>query len=253
MTGRFEGTCALVNAAAGAGIGQAVVRGLLREGARVVVTDVSPRRVERLAAELMRDHPAGDAGDRVLAQVVDATDETAVATLFDTVKSVFGRLDLLVNNVGLNRLAPFPDTSLADWNAVLAASLTSHFLHARAAWPLLRQSSAPSIVNVSSLAAESPTPFGELAYAAAKAGVLGLTRALAVEGSPDGIRANAVMPGLIWNEHLTDAVAAEYVEAYRSRQPLGRDGDPQEVADVVLFLASGASRHVTGQVLRVAC
>ncbi|MFA3878017.1 SDR family NAD(P)-dependent oxidoreductase [Streptomyces sp. MMCC 100] len=246
---RFTGRYAFVNAAAGAGIGQAVARALLREGADVAVTDVSARRLERLEADLTAAFP----DSRILARVADAGDEQAVAAVFDDVRSEFGRLDLLVNSVGLNRLSAFPDTPLDSWNAVLSASLTSHFLHARAAWPLLERSSAPAVVNVSSLAAEAPVPFGEVAYAAAKGGVLGLTRALAAEGARHGIRANAVMPGLIWNEHLTNGVAGEYVEAYRARRPMGRDGEPEEVADVVLFLGSPDSRHMTGQVLRVAC
>ncbi|MFG2657341.1 SDR family NAD(P)-dependent oxidoreductase [Streptomyces sp. NPDC048425] len=246
---RFTDRCAFVNAAAGTGIGGTVARALLREGASVVVTDVSSRRLKRLEAELGEAFP----DSQVLARVADAGDESAVGAVFDDVRAEFGRLDLLVNSVGLNRLSAFPDTSLESWNAVLSASLTSHFLHARAAWPLLQQSSAPAIVNISSLAAEAPVPFGEVAYAAAKGGVLGLTHSLAAEGAGHGIRANAVMPGLIWNEHITNGVAREYVEAYRARQPLGRDGEPEEVADVVLFLGSAESRHMTGQVLRVAC
>nr|WP_255426515.1 SDR family NAD(P)-dependent oxidoreductase [Pseudonocardia sp. C8] len=238
----------MVNAAAGAGIGGAVARRLLGEGASVIVTDISPRRLERLRAELTATVPE----ERVLARAVDAADEAGVTGLFADVDAAFGRLDVLVNSVGLNRLAPFPDTDLDTWNRVIGTSLTAHFLHARAAWPLLRRSAAPSVVNVSSLASESPAPFGEVAYAAAKAGVLGLTRALAAEGSRDGIRANAVVPGLIWNDSLTKAVDPDYVQAYRARQPLGRDGDPDEVADVILFLASPESRHVTGQAIRVA-
>ncbi|GHE93838.1 oxidoreductase [Amycolatopsis deserti] len=248
MTNRFTGTVALVNAAAGAGIGAAVTRRLLAEDATVVITDVSERRLAKFQAELAQSGH----GDRVLARVADAADEHAVDALLAEVADVHGRLDVLVNSVGLNLLAEFPGTGLDTWRRVLDTSLTSHFLHARAAWPLLRKSAAPAIVNISSLAAEAPVPFGEVAYAAAKAGVLGLTRALAVEGAQWGIRCNAVIPGLIWNERLTAGVAAEYVDAYRARRPLGRDGEPDEVADVILFLASGDSRHVTGQALRVA-
>ncbi|MCG3753987.1 SDR family NAD(P)-dependent oxidoreductase [Amycolatopsis sp. Poz14] len=248
MSKRFDGKVAMVNAAAGAGIGGVVARRLLAEGARVVVTDLSAKRLDRLQDELTA--AAGE--ENVLARALDAADETGVQELFADVSATFGQLDVLVNSVGLNQLAPFPGTSLENWNRVLSTSLTAHFLHARAAWPLLRRSAAPAIVNVSSLAAESPAPFGEVAYAAAKAGVLGLTRALAKEGAADGIRANAVMPGLIWNDSLTKAVAADYVQAYRDVQPLGRDGEPDEVADVILFLASSDSRHVTGQTIRVA-
>lgn len=245
---RFAETVAMVNAAGGDGIGGAVARRLVDQGASVVVTDVSSRRLDRLRDELTDGRPE----DRVLARAVDAADEDGVGELFTDVDAAFGRLDVLVNNVGLNQLSPFPDIGLDSWNRVLGTSLTSHFLHARAAWPLLRRSASPAIVNVSSLAAESPVPFGEVAYAAAKAGVLGLTRALAAEGASVGIRANAVVPGLIWNESLTKAVAAEYLQAYRAAQPLGRDGNPDEVADVILFLASPESRHVTGQTIRVA-
>jgi 3-oxoacyl-[acyl-carrier protein] reductase len=247
MTNRFEKNVVLVNAAAGAGIGSAVVKRLLREEATVVITDRNAKRIDHFRSELAEIYPA----DRVLAKVVDAADEDQVNDLFAEVASTYGRLDVLINSVGLNQLAEFPSMTLENWNTVLHTSLTSHFLHARAAWPLLRQSSSPVIVNVSSLAAESPAPFGEVAYASAKAGVLGLTRALAVEGAKEGIRSNAVIPGLIWNERLTAGVAAEYVDSYRAKRLFERDGEPDEVADVILFLASTDSRNVTGQAIKV--
>ncbi|MFF0488632.1 SDR family NAD(P)-dependent oxidoreductase [Nocardia sp. NPDC004068] len=247
MTNRFDETIALVNAAAGAGIGAAVARRLLAEGATVVITDRNPKRLNGFHARLREEYPA----ERVSASVVDAADEDQVNELFTRVGETYGRLDVLINSVGLNQLSPFPQTTRESWDTVLHTSLTSHFLHARAAWPLLRRSGAPAIVNVSSLASESPAPFGEVAYASAKAGVLGLTRALAVEGAACGIRANAVVPGLIWNERLTAGVAPEYVDAYRSKRSFDRDGEPDEVADVILFLASAASRNVTGQAIKV--
>jgi NAD(P)-dependent dehydrogenase (short-subunit alcohol dehydrogenase family) len=247
MGERFSGKVVLVNAAAGAGIGSAVVRELLAQGASVVLSDRSASRLDQLAAELTATYGA----DRVLARVADAGDENEVNEVFAAVESRFGRLDVLVNSVGLNQLSPFPETSLASWNLVLTTSLTSHFLHARAAWPLLQRSGAPAIVNVSSLASESPAPFGEVAYASAKAGVLGLTRALATEGAKSGIRVNAVVPGLIWNERLTAGVAPEYVEDYRSKRWFDRDGEPDEVADLILFLASEDSRNVNGQAIKV--
>lgn len=247
MSDRFAGRIALVNAAAGAGIGSAVVRKLLNQGASVVISDRSATRLDQLATELAVTYGA----ERVLAKVADAGDENQVNEVFAAVESRFGRLDVLVNSVGLNQLSPFPETPLASWNLVLTTSLTAHFLHARAAWPLLRRSSAPSIVNVSSLASESPAPFGEVAYASAKAGVLGLTRALATEGAASGIRVNAVVPGLIWNERLTAGVAAEYVDDYRRKRWFDRDGEPDEVADLILFLASEESRNVNGQAVKV--
>lgn len=249
MTGQLEGAVALVNAAAGTGIGSEVVRGLLREGASVALSDMSSRRLESVQSALVAEFGS----DRVLACVADASDEDAVAATLQAVRDRWGRLDILVNSVGYNRLSPWPETSREDWDAVINASLTSHYLHARAAWPLLVESDQASIVNISSVAAERPTPYGEVAYAAAKGGVLGLTQALAGEGVAHAIRANAVMPGLIWNDNLMKAVDPDYIEAYRARNPMRRDGTPGEVADVVLFLASSASRHVSGQVVRVAC
>ncbi|WP_440712486.1 SDR family NAD(P)-dependent oxidoreductase [Gordonia sp. FQ] len=247
MTRRFDGQVAVVNAAAGAGIGGEVVRRLLAEGARVAFSDVSKRRLDRFAAEM-----AGEFGaDRVFAQAVDAADEAQVRRFFDAHRERFGGLDVLVNSVGLNQLAPFPDTPLDVWQRVLGASLTSHFLHARQAWPLLLDSPAPAIVNISSLAARDPAPFGEVSYAAAKGGVLGLTHALAAEGAPHGIRVNAVLPGLIWNERLTAGVAPEYVDSYRAKRRFDRDGEPGEVADTILFLASSESRNLTGQEITV--
>jgi 3-oxoacyl-[acyl-carrier protein] reductase len=251
VTSRLTNRVVYVNAAAGTGIGAAVVHRLLAEDAIVVATDVSERRVARLQEDLGKTFGALDDG-RILTRAVDATDEHAVVAVFSEVGERFGHIDVLVNNVGLNRLSPLREMALETWMTVLNTCLTSHFLHIRAAWPLLAAADAPSVVNVSSLAAVSPTVFGESAYAAAKAGVLGLTKAVAVEGAAEGIRCNAVMPGLIWNDNLTRAVAPDYLEAYRSKRPFGRDGEPEEVADVVLFLASDASRHVTGEVIKVA-
>ncbi|MBK6660959.1 MAG: SDR family oxidoreductase [Proteobacteria bacterium] len=245
---QFEGQVAMVNAAAGAGIGAAIVRALLARGACVMATDVSATRVARLEQALSEHHASG----RFVTAVVDGGDETAVQGAVARCVEKFGRLDKLVNNIGLNRLSPLAATSLADWNHVLTTSLTSHFLHIRHAWPWLMASRQASVVNIASLAAERPTAFGEAAYAAAKAGILGLTRAAAAEGAPT-IRVNAVMPGLVWNDKLSRAVADEYIDAYRSRSPLGRPGTPEEVAEVVLFLASDASAHVSGEVVRVAC
>ncbi len=209
---------------------------------------MSESRTARLAAELIDAFGA----DRILTRVVDATNEAAVATIFNEIRQRFGRLDVLVNSVGLNRLEHLAEMSLETRMTVVNTCLTSHFLHIRQAWPLLADSDAASVVNISSLAALSPSAFGESAYAAAKAGVVGLSRAVAVEGAAHGLRCNVVMPGLIWNENLTRAVASDYLETYRAKRPFDRDGVPSEVADVVLFLASTASRHVTGEVIKVA-
>ncbi|MGE0487006.1 MAG: SDR family NAD(P)-dependent oxidoreductase [Gammaproteobacteria bacterium] len=248
MTHDFAGQVALVNAAAGSGIGAAIVRAFLARGARVMATDLSASRIARLHEALSVQYDTS----RFATRVADAGDEASVADAIAATVATFGCLDLLVNNVGFNRLTSLAETGLADWRAVLDTSLTAHFLHIKHAWPHLLVSDAASVVNIASLAGEAPTAMGEAAYAAAKAGVLGLTRAAAAEGAPR-IRVNAVMPGLIWNKNLSRGVAEDYIEAYRSRSPLGRAGTPDEVAEVVMFLCSAASTHVSGSVVRVAC
>jgi 3-oxoacyl-[acyl-carrier protein] reductase len=244
----FKGEVAVVNAAAGSGIGAAIVHALLERGAAVMASDRSASRIARLHDDLASRYDA----NRFLTLIVEGSNEDAVSDSLRQTQACFGRIDKLVNNIGLNQLAPIATTSLESWHKVMDVSLTAHFLHIKHAWPYLTQSDAATIVNISSLAGERPTAFGEAAYAAAKAGTLGLTRAAAAEGAPH-IRVNAVMPGLIWNENLSKAVAEDYIEAYRSRSPLGRAGTPQEVAEVVMFLSCAASAHVSGEVIRVAC
>lgn len=244
----FENRVAFVNAAAGSGIGSTIVRALLDRGARVAATDKSQSRIDKLQVELASHYDA----DRFLTAVVDSSQEAAVKDILAETHAKFQRLDILVNNVGLNQLSPLAEMPLEVWQNVLSVSLTSHFLHIKHAWPFLLQSDAASIVNISSLAGQMPTAFGEAAYAAAKAGVIGLTRAASAEAK-GRIRANAIVPGLIWNDNLSRAVAEEYIDLYRSRSPLGRVGTPEEVAQVVVFLASGASGHVSGETIKVAC
>lgn len=240
----LKGQVVLVTGGAGAGIGSAIVDRLQRAGANLVVTDISARRVDAMRSRL------GGGADSHLCETMDVRDEDAVAGLFHRVRDRFGRLDILVNSAGINKPGALVDLDLATWHAVLDTSLTSAFLHIRGAWPLLKIRGG-AIVNLSSIAAWSGTDLGEAHYAAAKAGMLGLTRAVAAEGAAHGIRSNAVAPGLIWNEHLVKAVPSTYVETYRAMSLMG-EGRPEDVADVVHFLCSDASRHVTGDTITVA-
>jgi len=234
----------VVTGGAGGGIGSAISERLARAGASIVVTDLSARRIDALRARLensAREH---------IFESMDVRDEDAVTRLFEQIVSRFGRLDALVNSAGVNKPGSIAELDLQTWHLVLDTSLTAAFLHIRAAWPLLKQRGG-AIVNLSSIAAWSATSLGEAHYAAAKAGMLGLTRAAAAEGAPHRIRSNAVAPGLIWNEHLGKAVSQPYIEAYRAMSLMG-DGSPDDVADVVHFLCSDASRHVTGDTITVA-
>ncbi|WP_427919225.1 SDR family NAD(P)-dependent oxidoreductase [Streptomyces sp. cg40] len=240
----LRGRVALVTGGAGAGIGSAIVERLRCAGASLVVTDISAKRVEALRSRL------GDLAVEHLCEPMDVRDEDAVVSLFGRVRDEFGRLDILVNSAGFNKPASLADMDLATWHAVLDTNVTSAFLHIREAWPLLRERGG-AIVNLSSVAAWSGTGLGEAHYAAAKAGVLGLTRAAAAEGAPHGIRVNAVAPGLIWNEHLGRAVPPPFLAAYRAMSLMGQ-GQPEDVADVVHFLCTDASRHVTADTITVA-
>jgi len=248
MCDEFATRVALVNAAAGSGIGSAVVRALLERGVRVMATDRSERRLVRLREAMETRFGA----DCLEIRTADASDESAVRRSIEDTKAVFGQLDMLVNNVGFNALSTLSNTDLTAWHGVLDGCLTSHFLHIKHAWPYLLEADYPCVVNISSLAAESPTAMGEAAYAAAKAGVLGLTRAAAAEGAPL-IRVNAVMPGLIWNDNLARGIPEDYIDRYRAALPLQRHGTPEEVAQTVLYACSRASANTTGAVLRVAC
>jgi NAD(P)-dependent dehydrogenase (short-subunit alcohol dehydrogenase family) len=235
----------MVTAGAGAGIGGAIVERLHLAGAQLVVTDLSSNRINAL-----RDRLDGD-GASAMCEAMDASDEQAVAELFDRVRDRFGRLDVLVNSAGVNRLATIPDLDLESWRQILEISLTSHYLHIHRAWPMLAERGG-SVINIASIAAWSPTSLGEAHYAAAKAGVLGLTRAAAAEGAAVGIRVNAVAPGLITNQHLEKSVPRPYIEAYKNRSISTVAGQPRDVAETVHFLATDASAHITGETITVA-
>lgn len=234
----------VVTGGAGGGIGSAITQRLAAAGASVVVTDLSPRRLQ-LVKERLGTSPA-----KHTFVAMDVRDEAEVAHLFDRISETYGRLDALVNSAGINKPAMLTDLDLATWHAVLDTSATAAFLHIRAAWPLLAARGG-AIVNLSSIAAWSATSLGEAHYAAAKAAILGLTKAVAAEGAPYRIRSNAVAPGLILNEHLGKAVPQPYIEAYRAMSLL-EGGDPSDVADVVHFLCGDASRHITGDTITVA-
>lgn len=227
------------------GIGQAVAERLTRENQTVVILDVN-----------------GDAGARVVAQFqergaklsflrVDVSQETEVQSSFDRIKGEQGRIDVLVNVAGGSvHRHPLDEFPLDHWQAVLDANLTSTFLCCRAVTPLMKSQKSGAIVNISSDIAFSGDA-GRSAYAAAKAGVLGLTRSLALELAASGIRVNAVAPGRI----ATARVRANYTDAEwetaAKRIPMGHAGAPEDVAEAVAYLAGAGAKHMTGQTIHV--
>ena len=239
----LDGRVALVTGAAGAGIGRATARRLALAGATVVVTDVHERRTAE-TVEALRE----DTGGNLVGHVLDGGDAEAITQVVALVRGSIGPIDVLVNNAAINPFAGVDDLQPAEWERAIAVDLTGPWLLIRAVLPDMKQRGRGSIVNVSSIAAYT-APDREAPYAAAKAALQSLTRTVAREMGAHGIRCNAVAPGLIWTRFME-----KYEEQFRAeveRTPLRRWGQPDDVADVIHFLASDASRFITGEVLTV--
>jgi len=235
---------ALVTGAA-RGLGHAVALGLARAGATVVFNG---RDATALARAI---EPAEREGWRADIAVFDVADEDAVATGIAAIEAKHGALDVLVNNAGIQRRHPIGAFPKADWDAIVATNLTAPFLCARAAIPGMAKRRRGSIINIASLASELGRP-NIVPYAAAKGGVRQLTRGLAVECAPMGIRVNAIAPGYFateMNRALLDN--EEFVAWVNSRTPMRRWGDPAELAGIAVFLASDAASYLTGQTIFV--
>lgn len=226
-------------------IGTAVARRLLDDpGARVVLTD--------LASTCDLEASFAAAKDRVRYVSADVTSQASIERAAAEALSAFGRLDAWVNSAGITIRGPSVSYSEKDWDQVLAVNLKGTFLGCQAAARVMLPAKAGSIVNIASTAAH--TGFrGRAAYCASKAGVVNLTRALAAEWSPDGVRLNSVSPAHANTRMARDAIANGFVdgEALLRRIPLGRLVEPSEIADAVVWLCSDASGFVTGTDLAV--
>jgi 3-oxoacyl-[acyl-carrier protein] reductase len=236
-----EGKVAVVTGGAG-GLGLAMARRLLEEGAKVVVTDLS---LDVLAAALH----ALDAGRSAVGVVARASapedvDETVAAAV-----GAFGGLHIWVNNAGITRDATMRKMSIDDFDAVIDVHLRGAWLGTRAAAGWMRDHGGGSIINVSSISGKVGNA-GQTNYSAAKAGIVGLTKAAAKELGFAGVRVNAIQPGII-RTPMTDALPEEVKLERLKDIPLGRFGEAEEVADVVLFLASELSRYLTGTVIEI--
>ncbi|MEU0672548.1 SDR family oxidoreductase [Streptomyces sp. NPDC006172] len=244
--GLLAGRTAVVTAAAGAGIGGATARRFLQEGARVLISDAHTRRLEEHHAAL-----AAEFGDTaVTALPCDVTDEDQVCALFDTAVDAHGRLDVVVNNAGLGGTAPLTDMTDEQWTRVLDVTLNGTFRCTRAALRRMRPTGGGVIVNNASVAGWRAQA-GQAHYAAAKAGVMALTRCAAVEAAAYGVRVNAVAPSLAMHPHLAKVTTPELLQELTAREAFGRHAEPWEVANVIVFLASGYSSYLTGEVVSV--
>jgi 3-oxoacyl-[acyl-carrier protein] reductase len=226
----------------GTGIGEATARRFAREGAIVVVNDVDVDVARPVVAELQKS------GARALAVGADVTRRTEVEAMVRRVVDEFGRLDVLVNNAGITRDAMSHKMTEEQWDLVLAVNLKGTFLCAQAALPRMRERGWGRVINTASIGARGN--IGQANYAASKAGVIGLTRTLALEYARYGITVNCVAPGPVMTRMLA-GVPEAIREKIVARVPLGRIADPAEIAGVHAFLASDDAAFITGQVLFV--
>ena len=236
----LSGRVAIVTGAA-RNIGLAIARELAQNGAAVaIVTRGDLGRAERAAEEIARG------GGRAIALRADVSDQQAVGAMVDATVSQLGRLDILVNNAGIRPESPFGTMTLEEWDQVFAVNLDGPFLCIQAALPHLAKSDAAAIVNIGGLTAYTGAA-NRAHVVAAKAGLDGLTKALAVEFAPRGITVNLVSPGLIATER-----GEPVPEHHKTRvAPLGRRGRPEEVAAMVRLLVGPNGRYLTGQTIHV--
>jgi 3-oxoacyl-[acyl-carrier protein] reductase len=240
--GLLVGKTVLVTAAAGAGIGFATAKRCVEEGAKVVVSDTHERRLATTCEQL---------GESVVAAVrCDVTDEAEVQHLFATAIAATGGIDVVVNNAGLGGTADIVDMTDEQWGRVIDVTLNGTFRCTRAALRHMNGRGIGVIVNNASVIGWRAQA-GQAHYAAAKAGVMALTRCAAMEAAPFGVRVNAVAPSLAMHPFLAKTTSDELLRELTAREAFGRAAEPWEVANVIVFLASDYSSYLTGEVVSV--
>ncbi|GJM37707.1 MAG: acetoacetyl-CoA reductase [Acidimicrobiales bacterium] len=238
----LSGRTALVTGAAGGGIGKATARRLLVEGANVVVSDPHERRTEETVAAFADEFGA----DRVMAAILDAGDRAQIDEVLAAARARFGIVDVLVNNAAVNALNPVGDMTPEEWDWAIGVNLSGPWYLCRALLPAMAEQGWGSIVNITSVAGwihgtnEGP-------YAGAKAALHQLTRTIATEYGPQGIRCNGVAPGII-HTWFVDAKAPQLLDE-APKTPVRRLGTPEDIANVVAWLVSDESSFVTGETI----
>jgi 3-oxoacyl-[acyl-carrier protein] reductase len=243
--GLLEGKVVLVTAAAGTGIGSAVAERCVDEAATIVISDAHERRLDETVAALSER-----AGADVVGIPCDVTVEDQVQALVDGAVRAHGRIDVLVNNAGLGGTADLVDMTDEQWSLVLDVTLTGTFRMTRAALRHMYAAGGGVIVNNASVLGWRAQA-GQAHYAAAKAGVMALTRTAAIEGAAHGVRVNAVAPSLAMHPFLAKVTSDELLAELTAREAFGRAAEPWEVATVVAMLASDYSTYMTGEVVSV--
>ncbi|MFE3198723.1 SDR family oxidoreductase [Embleya sp. NPDC059237] len=243
--GLLTGKTVLITAAAGTGIGFAAAKRAAEEGAVIAISDKHERRLGEAADEL-----AKLIGSRPLAVPCDVTVEDDVQNLIDTAARELGGIDVLINNAGLGGEANLVDMTDAQWDLVMNVTLNGTFRCTRAALRHMQPRGKGVIVNNASVLGWRAQK-GQAHYAAAKAGVMALTRCSAVEAAEFGVRVNAVAPSIAMHAFLAKASSEELLDELSSREAFGRAAEPWEVANVMVFLASDYSSYMTGEVVSV--
>ena len=243
--GLLAGKTVVVTAAAGTGIGSAVARKAIEEGATVLISDFHERRLGETADRLLEE-----TGTRPETQPCDVTNEDDVQALVAAAVDRLGRIDVIINNAGLGGSAPIVDMTDEQWNVVLDVTLTGTFRCTRAVLRhMYEQGSGVLVNNASVLGWRAQAE--QAHYAAAKAGVMALTRCSAIEAAPHGVRVNAVAPSLAMHPFLAKVTTDELLAELTEREAFGRYAEPWEIANVMVFLASDYSSYMTGEVVPV--
>lgn len=243
---RLDGECAFITGA-GAGIGRIGALALAEAGAAIAVTDIDLDRASRVVAEIEA------AGGRAVAFHLDVADRAEIDEVIGEAVEIFGRLDILINNAGTARRGPTEKLDDADWDAAVAINMTAAFLCARAAGRHMIRAGKGRIINIASIMGlVASNLYPHIAYFATKGALVNMTRALAVEWAPKGIRVNAIAPTFVKTDFIR-AVRAnpEIVRRIEEATPIGRFAEPEEIAGGILYLASAASSMVTGHVLAI--
>jgi NAD(P)-dependent dehydrogenase (short-subunit alcohol dehydrogenase family) len=231
---------------AGRGIGQAIAIAFTQAGARAAVNDINPESCAKTAAEITA------LGGQALACHADVANKLAVQAMLIDIEDRWGRVDILINNAGVEPHQPIVQLDEWDWNRTLDVNLKGAFLCAQSAGRMMRQQGGGVIVNIASIAGRAAGLRDRSAYVASKTGLVGFTKECAREFAAYNIRVNAVCPGVIITEMTAHLRANEaQLQKWLEDIPLGRLGDPEDVTGLVLFLCSDAARYITGQAINV--
>jgi len=235
----LQGRVAVVTGG-GRGIGKGIAGKLAAAGADVIVGDIDMAQAQLTADELSRKNK------KVMAAQIDVCREESVAELITRALDEFGNVDILINNAGIMFRTRLMDISVDEWERILQVNLTGPFLCTKAVIPVMKKNGFGRIVNISSSAGRSVSTLGGVHYTASKAGLLGLTRAVAKEVAPFGITVNAVCPGLIDTQMARETSTQEELENFLDSFPIKRLGSSEEIGDLVVFLCSENASYITG-------